>query len=562
MEWYRKSLFTKLTYPLIALSTIAVILSYNYLNNSIRERAVLSAESSAVETVGQYKRLRKYYTENVVSEVVRSADLKLNYQHAGVNGVLPLPATVIHDLSALMQDRGTRVNLYSGFPFPNRKQRKLDDFQQASWDYLVANPTEIYTQTVEENGKTLVRVAISDTMVAQACVNCHNSHPETPRKGWKLGDVRGVLEVSSDIGSYLETAESTAIRTTVLTVILVSTLMTVMGFVFRHTGRKIDSFSAVVSQAKEGDLTARANLSGYDEIAQMGTQFNSFLETTEEVVSKMNKYSGDIDQLSNVLTTSVTENHQSILKQNSETYQVADSMLQMQSNVDEVSDSAAKASEAAESAMQETQSTLQVVNKTMTSIANLKSQITVASETIAELDNDSTEINSVLDVIRSIAEQTNLLALNAAIEAARAGDQGRGFAVVADEVRSLANRTEESIRDIQDKIEQLQKRAKDSVSIMDESSNAIKDSLSKAENAVTYLDSIDEIIRSVSELNISIATAAEQQSQVAKDVSQSANDLSEGNKKIETDASQVEQVAKDLNQLADKLSKAAKHFNT
>jgi hypothetical protein len=100
----------------------------------------------------------------------------------------PLPATLIHDLSNLLSEKDTTVGLYSKYPFPNRKDRQLDEFQQQAWDYLSANPAATFSRNEVRNGKHIVRVAVADSMTVQACVNCHNSHPASPKKDWKLGD--------------------------------------------------------------------------------------------------------------------------------------------------------------------------------------------------------------------------------------------------------------------------------------------------------------------------------------------------------------------------------------
>ena len=152
----------------------------------ISDNARKEAIHAASETVGQFKALRKYYVQNIIKKVLADGNLKPSINHAKEKKSIPLPATMIHDLSAALSKRDTTVKLYSAYPFPNRKDRKLDPFQTEAWEFINANPDKIFSQQATINGKEIVRVAIADKMVAQGCVNCHNGHPDTPKTGWKL----------------------------------------------------------------------------------------------------------------------------------------------------------------------------------------------------------------------------------------------------------------------------------------------------------------------------------------------------------------------------------------
>lgn len=174
------------------------------IENNVEESAIASAE----QTVKQFKEIRKYYTQNIVKKALSNGSLKPSYKHNEMDNGIPLPATFIHDMSAALEKEDTSINLYSAYPFPNRKERKMDDFQQKAWNYLKKNPNSKYVRLQEVNGDPILRVAIADKMVAKACVDCHNSRADTPKTGWKLNDVRGVLEVSTNISAQTERGES------------------------------------------------------------------------------------------------------------------------------------------------------------------------------------------------------------------------------------------------------------------------------------------------------------------------------------------------------------------
>ena len=187
--------------PLTVIAAIAAIwlLVPRMIAGNATDQAVLASRNIAA----QFKTIREYYTENVVDKIVMEGTFKASSDHKGDAKAIPLPVTMIHDLSALLTKQDTAISLYSKFPFPNRENRQLDAFQQEAWDFLSKNPQESYSRTEMRDGKQVVRVAVADTMVVQACVNCHNTTAASPKKDWKLGDLRGVLEIASVIDAQL-----------------------------------------------------------------------------------------------------------------------------------------------------------------------------------------------------------------------------------------------------------------------------------------------------------------------------------------------------------------------
>ncbi|NIA02649.1 MAG: methyl-accepting chemotaxis protein, partial [Planctomycetia bacterium] len=213
-------------------------------------------------------------------------------------------------------------------------------------------------------------------------------------------------------------------------------------------------------------------------------------------------------------------------KQQAETGQVATAMNEMTTTVQEVACNATQTAEAANKANTETDSGRQIVTKTIESITELASEVETAAITIQQLESDSENIDSVVDVIRGISEQTNLLALNAAIEAARAGEQGRGFAVVADEVRTLASRTQESTLEIQSMIESLQTGAARAVEVMEQGRNKAQGSVENAARAGESLNVITSTVATISDMNTQIASAAEEQTAVAEEINRNIANIS------------------------------------
>ena len=198
-----RGLAWRLIVPIPLALIVAVALAWVVIPRVMAGNATSEAIRASEQVVAQFKLIRAYYTENVVNKLVKDGTIRPSVDHRSNDKQVPLPATMIHDLSALLAKNDTTVNLYSRYPFPNRANRQLDAFQQEAWDHLTKNPGATFARNEVRDGRQVVRVAMADTMAVQACVTCHNTDAQSPKKNWNLGDVRGVLEVASVIDTQL-----------------------------------------------------------------------------------------------------------------------------------------------------------------------------------------------------------------------------------------------------------------------------------------------------------------------------------------------------------------------
>jgi len=271
----------------------------------------------------------------------------------------------------------------------------------------------------------------------------------------------------------------------------------------------------------EGDLTQTLPTTGKDEMTILVSAFNNFVDKIKDTVIKVEEVGNNVNSSSLQLSEITNVNKQKLESQHMETTQVSTAVNQMSATVQDIASSAEKAASAASHADAEAQEGMIAMQSTTESIELLASNVDSAVTVISQLEAESQRIGSVIEVIQSIAAQTNLLALNAAIEAARAGEQGRGFAVVADEVRTLASRTQQATEEINEMIEKLQSQSENAVKVMAESSENTKSTIEKVGNAAQSLKTIVSSVNDISDMNIQIASAAEQQSAASNEIDQS-----------------------------------------
>ncbi|MBI4383353.1 MAG: DUF3365 domain-containing protein [Nitrospinae bacterium] len=208
MEEYLRKHTGKILFSIIGILALCILALIAYISKASLNNTLNASVANAASTINQFKVLRGYYTEQVVAKVKAKGGFAISYDHAKEDAI-PLPATMVHELSGLLgkDKNGLRLKLYSAFPFPHRKDRVLDDFARTAVDFLQRNPEKTFVRVEAVDGQESVRVAIADRLTAEACVNCHNSHPESPKKDWKLNDARGVLEVVSPIGTQVKDNE-------------------------------------------------------------------------------------------------------------------------------------------------------------------------------------------------------------------------------------------------------------------------------------------------------------------------------------------------------------------
>ncbi|WP_296053575.1 methyl-accepting chemotaxis protein [uncultured Alteromonas sp.] len=326
--------------------------------------------------------------------------------------------------------------------------------------------------------------------------------------------------------------------------------------------KPIENLAAVFKQLGDGhgDLTKRIPLPEQRETRQLVDGFNRFIASLHDIISRVTDTSSNLRQSAFEVANQSKTTQANSEEQRDRTIQVATALTQMSHTVNDIASSAQAAAADAQECSSTSTNGLDTTAKAVANINQLARQVSEVTAVIESLDSHTADIIGILDTIRGISEQTNLLALNAAIEAARAGDHGRGFSVVADEVRSLASRAAQSTDEIQSKIDKFKHDSDQALVKMRDSRGQTEEVVSAAQNLETLLTSIASGIQHINDVNMQVATATEEQTQVIEDINQNIQQISTNSDDNLQAARQMVAVSDQLDSLAAELTDQVNRF--
>ncbi|MFJ4397891.1 methyl-accepting chemotaxis protein [Pseudomonas sp. NPDC089396] len=349
---------------------------------------------------------------------------------------------------------------------------------------------------------------------------------------------------SSDVADQAFNAIIGSLLVIILALTTIATLLT------RSIVVPLADAVAVAERVATGDLTQDIQVTGRDEPAMLLRALGRMQASLRDTIRKIAASSDQLASASEELHTVTEDTSRGLHQQSAEIDQAATAVNQMTVAVEEVASNAVSTADASQGADRTTRDGRDQVNQALASLQHLVADVTGTSAEIEQLATNANEISRVLDVIGAIAGQTNLLALNAAIEAARAGEAGRGFAVVADEVRALAHRTQQSTAEIEQMIAGIQNGTGRAVTAMQSSQGRATGTLAVAEGAGQALEVIAEAIASINQRNLVIASASEEQAQVAREVDRNLVNIRDLAMQTSAGANQTSAAAQDLSRLA------------
>lgn len=352
-----------------------------------------------------------------------------------------------------------------------------------------------------------------------------------------------------------------AVRGVIIAIVLAVVITAILATFFtRSVVLPLGEAVIAANHMAKGDLTHEVIIKGKDEPALLLQSIRTMQDNLRKTIHEISNSSAQLASAATQLHAVTEDATRGLIAQNAEIEQAATAVNEMTAAVDEVAQNAVSTAQASQQSDQTAKNGREQVIRTVDSIGHLAEDVGVTSMQVQALAQSTADITKVLDVIRAIADQTNLLALNAAIEAARAGDAGRGFAVVADEVRALARRTQDSTKEIEQIVSHVKDQSEHAVTSMEKSSARANATLEVARSAGTALDAITQSMSEITERNLVIASASEEQAQVAREVDRNLVNIRDLSAQSATGANQTSASSEELSSLATSLSALISSF--
>ncbi|WP_064602891.1 methyl-accepting chemotaxis protein [Photobacterium sp. J15] len=324
-----------------------------------------------------------------------------------------------------------------------------------------------------------------------------------------------------------DNAYSSGLSNAILIGVIVTLFAVFIGWYLAQSVRKpLQSTLLTLEALTDGDMTKRSELSQFREFDRLNRHINTLADNLQEVLGKLSQASGELTTVAEENQSTTSQAKHRLNEQRHQTASVATAMTEMEQSVTDVSHSAQNTMERVNEVEQASNTGREVMSRNINTAHLLSERLDESVHAVSNLQEMSSSIGSILDVIRNIADQTNLLALNAAIEAARAGNQGRGFAVVADEVRVLAKRTTDSTAEIESMIQRLQSSSGQAVTVIQGCVSEMENSITQASDANSAMEEIQAIILEISQMSSQIAQAAEEQRSTTGSIARSLEDIS------------------------------------
>ena len=368
-------------------------------------------------------------------------------------------------------------------------------------------------------------------------------------------------EQTRDINLAAADQYSTAFTLVIILLVAATVLTFLCAIVLtRSIVKPMNEVLGVAEQIASGNLTHSIRPEGNDEATRLQQAIATMQEQLRDTLQQISGSATQLASAAEELNSVTDESARGLQQQNNEIQQAATAVTEMTSAVEEVARNAVSTSEASAEAPRSATDGRDLVLETVSAIERMSTDVQSTSVLVGNLAEQSRDIGKVLDVIRGLADQTNLLALNAAIEAARAGEAGRGFAVVADEVRALAHRTQQSTQEIERMVSSIQGGTEQAVSSMRNSTERAESTLNIARGAGSALDTITGAVAQINERNLVIASAAEEQAQVAREVDRNLVNINDLSVQSATGAHQTSAASAELSRLAGDLNNLVGRF--
>ena len=380
-----------------------------------------------------------------------------------------------------------------------------------------------------------------------------------------LYDVKAeIIEQVTVQADYIaDNARNSLIMVSSITALLIAFVLATTFLIMRAINSQVANLLEAIDYAmRNKDLSERVKVTSDDELGRVGNSVNDLFASFSEALQRIDQTSVQLATATEETSSTAIQNTEQTERQQRQVEQVATATEEMSTTSEDISRNTQQVAQAADNATASKDKGLAAVRESATSVETLVSSVNQVGEVIRQLEERSGSITSVIEVIKNVAEQTNLLALNAAIEAARAGEHGRGFAVVADEVRTLASQTHNSTTEIEDMLSAFQSLTGNAYHAISESQAVAEATKEQIQELNGAFSAIDHDVSEISGMATQIATAAEEQVAVTRDIAHNMESVSEASLLTLTGSQEITAVTEEQAKLARALQDLAMQFKT
>lgn len=464
----------------------------------------------------------------------------------------------INKVNEIMQQRDGMGETGETYLVGQDKRMRSDSFLDPKGHSILAS----FAGTIANNGVDTEAVtdAFNNIQTSKIIIDYNGNPVLSSFTTLELDNFKWALIAEIDEAEAFATANS-LIRISTITVVIASIIIAFIGlFIAKNISSPIVQAVNVAQHVSAGDLTQNVIVDQNDELGLLQQAMHDMIDKLKGMIEHISASAEQQATASQELSSITAHTNNNVTQQHQATDQVATAINEMSASIDEVTGRTSEASHAADESKRLVHKSSSAVNETIEQIRKLSEGILDSKAMIDEVQEGTTNIVNILVVIKGIADQTNLLALNAAIEAARAGEQGRGFAVVADEVRTLAQNTQNSTIEIENMIQSLESKVIKATDSMNMGSEQAKDIVERTHEVTRSLTEVEASVSLISDMNIQISTATQQQSEVARDISQQAVQISDISVETGDSAKEISAASDELANLAADLSDQVKTF--
>ena len=557
---------SKILLPIILIFALAFAINEILVVRATKEAAFDAALNQARSVVqaleNSRERMGDLWNDDIYDQEKLMADIKGNFF-----SIVPIVAA-LRQGEALAEgaDFTFRVPKVS----PRNPKNEPSKVELEMLNYLKANPNEP-EYWIEDKAINSIRYMKPIKLTAD-CLACHGSleHSITgtltdplgyTMEQWNVGEIHGAFEIIQPLDEVDAAVNASIFSGTALTLVAIAlTVLILVLLLNRIITKPLGLLEHAMTRAAEGDLSTEVHYESEDEIGVIIKAQRKMRKGLVELITQFKLTAEQVASAATEIASAAEQSASGAGEQESQAGEVSSSIEQMAATIVESSQNASSATESARNAAEVAGEGGHIVQQTIEGMQAIAESVKASSATIAELGKRSDEIGEIIGVIDDIADQTNLLALNAAIEAARAGEQGRGFAVVADEVRKLAERTTKATAEIAGMIKGIQEDTSGAVASMEEGTTQVEAGMELAVKAGDSLTSIVSVVSEVQKMIEQIATASDEQSAAAEQISGNVGNIASVSKQSAESAEQMAATAEQLNRQTDNLNELVSRF--